>query len=369
MIIGLLAAQRLGLSASGTAVQGALAKLDRLLPETQRVQVQAMQDFVSLGLSPAGRDHADAATILQLSTAARDRTGVRLTYRSAAGETTERIVDPYGVAFQSGHWYLVCFDHLPRRASNLPARSDGGDRGDRPDLRASGRFRRDRIPPSSDRRGGVRDALRGPARSQPRGGEETGVAHRRHTRGGGGRHRAALQRRRLRVGGGVPGRSRVRPRGVAAARAAHVVATLASRLRDVGATRRGAIAPMSARAPARWPIHGRDTSGWCTATSPQPHWCYDGFRTCHAPMHRSPRTSPMTDVNNLADELAEADLAVLGVEDREELSLTERRRHRLQPRQPARSFGLSRRGGTSPGTCEAQQTPALLCAHRVRSRY
>ena len=65
MIIGLLAAQRLGLSASGTAVQGALAKLDRLLPETQRAQVQAMQDFVSLGLSPAGRDHADAATILQ----------------------------------------------------------------------------------------------------------------------------------------------------------------------------------------------------------------------------------------------------------------------------------------------------------------
>lgn len=112
MIIGLLAAQRLGLSASGTAVQGALAKLDRLLPEAQRAQVQAMQDFVSLGLSPVARDHADAATILQLSTAARDRTGIRLTYRSAVGEVTERIVDPYGVAFQSSHWYLVSWDHF-----------------------------------------------------------------------------------------------------------------------------------------------------------------------------------------------------------------------------------------------------------------
>jgi predicted DNA-binding transcriptional regulator YafY len=112
MIIGLLAAQRLGLSASGTAVQGALAKLDRLLPEAQRAQVQAMQDFVSLGLSPVARDHADAATILQLSTAARDRTGIRLTYRSAAGEVTERLVEPYGVAFQSGHWYLVSWDHF-----------------------------------------------------------------------------------------------------------------------------------------------------------------------------------------------------------------------------------------------------------------
>ena len=111
-VIGLLAAQRLGLSASGAAVQGALAKLDRVLPETQRTQVQAMQDFVSLGLSPVARDHADAETILRLSTAARDRSGVRLTYRSAAGEVTERVVDPYGVAFQSGHWYLVSWDHF-----------------------------------------------------------------------------------------------------------------------------------------------------------------------------------------------------------------------------------------------------------------
>lgn len=112
MIIGLLSVQRLGLSASGTAVQGALAKLDRLLPEAQRTQVQAMQDFVSLGLSPVARDHADAATILRLGTAARDRTGIQLTYRSGAGEVTERVVDPYGVAFQSGHWYLVSWDHF-----------------------------------------------------------------------------------------------------------------------------------------------------------------------------------------------------------------------------------------------------------------
>jgi predicted DNA-binding transcriptional regulator YafY len=111
-IIGLLAAQRLGLAASGTAVQGALTKLDRVLPEAQRTQVQAMQDFVSLGLSPVARDHADAETILRLSTAARDQTGIRLTYRSAASEVTERVVDPYGVAFQCGHWYLVSWDHF-----------------------------------------------------------------------------------------------------------------------------------------------------------------------------------------------------------------------------------------------------------------
>lgn len=138
MIIGLLAAQRLGLSASGTAVQGALAKLDRLLPEAQRDQVQAMQDFVSLGLAPVARDHADAATVLRLSTAARDRTGIRLTYRSSAGEVTERLVDPYGVAFQSGHWYLVSWDHFRSamrtfRIDRMVAAEGTDETFDRPD--------------------------------------------------------------------------------------------------------------------------------------------------------------------------------------------------------------------------------------------
>jgi predicted DNA-binding transcriptional regulator YafY len=112
MVIGLLAAQRLGLSASGPAIQGALAKLDRLLPETQRAQVQAMQDFVSLGLEPVSRDHANAETILAMTSAARDATSIRLGYRSAAGDVTQRVVDPYGVAFQSGHWYVVTWDHF-----------------------------------------------------------------------------------------------------------------------------------------------------------------------------------------------------------------------------------------------------------------
>jgi predicted DNA-binding transcriptional regulator YafY len=112
IVIGLLAAQRLGLSASGTAIQGALAKLDRVLPEAQRAQVQAMQDFVSLGLAPVARDSASAETIIRLGSSARDQVTVRLDYQSATGQVTTRLVDPYGVTFQSGHWYLVSWDHL-----------------------------------------------------------------------------------------------------------------------------------------------------------------------------------------------------------------------------------------------------------------
>jgi predicted DNA-binding transcriptional regulator YafY len=47
-----------------------------------------------------------------MTSAARDETSIRLGYRSASGDVTQRIVDPYGVAFQSGHWYVVSWDHF-----------------------------------------------------------------------------------------------------------------------------------------------------------------------------------------------------------------------------------------------------------------
>jgi predicted DNA-binding transcriptional regulator YafY len=79
-----------------------------------------MQDVVSLGLSPVARDHADAETLLRLSTAARDRAGIRLTYRSAAGEVTDRLVDPYGIAFQSGPLVPGGLGSLPQRDASVP---------------------------------------------------------------------------------------------------------------------------------------------------------------------------------------------------------------------------------------------------------
>jgi predicted DNA-binding transcriptional regulator YafY len=37
---------------------------------------------------------------------------VRIRYRAVGGSVSERLTDPYGVAFQSGAWYLVAWDHL-----------------------------------------------------------------------------------------------------------------------------------------------------------------------------------------------------------------------------------------------------------------
>ena len=111
LVVGLLASQRLGLVQPGTAVQGALAKLDRVLPDTLRGQVRAMQDLVAIGLQPA-RSGADASTVLSVTSATADGARLRMRYRAARGDVTVREVDPYGVAFQSGVWYVAGWDRL-----------------------------------------------------------------------------------------------------------------------------------------------------------------------------------------------------------------------------------------------------------------
>lgn len=113
VVLGLLAVQRLGLLADGAALEGAVAKLDRVLPDGLRERIQGMQEVVELGLPRTGRGAAaSAATVLELTTAARDSLGVRIHYQSATGAETERQVDPYGVVFLSGAWYMTGFDHL-----------------------------------------------------------------------------------------------------------------------------------------------------------------------------------------------------------------------------------------------------------------
>ena len=111
LVVGLLAAQRIGLLQAGTAAQGALAKLDRVLPEQLRRRVRSAGDRVAVGITPARRP-ADPNVVLALTAAAADATAVHLRYRAAGGEQTDRVVEPYGVGFQSGAWYLVAYDRL-----------------------------------------------------------------------------------------------------------------------------------------------------------------------------------------------------------------------------------------------------------------
>jgi predicted DNA-binding transcriptional regulator YafY len=109
--LGLLAVRRLGLTAAAPAVEGALAKIERVLPAVVGEQVQAIQETLAFDLPPVEAPPA-AATVRAFSNAASQQRRLRIGYRSAEGASTERTIDPYGLVYRLGVWYAVGWCHL-----------------------------------------------------------------------------------------------------------------------------------------------------------------------------------------------------------------------------------------------------------------
>lgn len=109
--LGLLAARRLGLAGAAPAVEGALAKLERVMPEALHGRVRALQETVSIAVA---RPTTPASTeaLLILAAAVGEQRRVHMRYRSGHSGETERAVDPYGVMHREGYWYLAGYCHL-----------------------------------------------------------------------------------------------------------------------------------------------------------------------------------------------------------------------------------------------------------------
>lgn len=114
LTLGLLAARRLGMAVAAPSVEGALAKIDRVLPEALRERVQSVQETLVLAntSSTGHRSMPDSAVVLTLSAAAQQEKQVWMRYHSGQAEETERVVDPYGLIFHAGVWYTVGYCHL-----------------------------------------------------------------------------------------------------------------------------------------------------------------------------------------------------------------------------------------------------------------
>jgi predicted DNA-binding transcriptional regulator YafY len=109
VVLGLLATRGTGPDGSD-AVDGALAKINRVLPSTLRRQVEALEE--TLGFTKTtGSAPADAAAVLRLADAIRRRRRLRTAYRSFSGEESERELSPLGLVVHSGRWYLAAHDH------------------------------------------------------------------------------------------------------------------------------------------------------------------------------------------------------------------------------------------------------------------
>ena len=108
--LSLIAAQRQGMSVEPTTTAGALAKIERVLPDPLRARLQALRDTVTFAPA-ADVAPANNVILLRLSLAIQRSERVRLCYQSGAATIVRRL-DPYGVVFHWGRWYLAAWCHL-----------------------------------------------------------------------------------------------------------------------------------------------------------------------------------------------------------------------------------------------------------------
>jgi predicted DNA-binding transcriptional regulator YafY len=110
--LGVQAAGRLGLSGSTEAVEGALVKIHRVLPDGLRRRVEALEATLDFTSSARRGAPVKGETVLILADAIRRRRRLRMTYRAFSGEATRRELSPHGLVVHSGRWYLAGYDHL-----------------------------------------------------------------------------------------------------------------------------------------------------------------------------------------------------------------------------------------------------------------
>ncbi|RPI93339.1 MAG: YafY family transcriptional regulator [Chloroflexi bacterium] len=111
LTLGLLAIREFRFPVEVAAVESALAKTERVLPEKLLQQARALQEAITLHIDlPPTRVQNDFVKILSL--AVQQRRQVRLSYRSWEGEESEREFDPYGIVFNEGYWYTSGYCHL-----------------------------------------------------------------------------------------------------------------------------------------------------------------------------------------------------------------------------------------------------------------
>jgi predicted DNA-binding transcriptional regulator YafY len=111
LALGLLSARRLGLSGVAPAVEGAQAKLERVMPEGLRGRVRTFEEVVVPAAAAPARLPA-GEVVVTLSAAVRERKRVRMRYRSGDAGETRRDVDPYAVVQGDAFWYTFGYCHL-----------------------------------------------------------------------------------------------------------------------------------------------------------------------------------------------------------------------------------------------------------------
>jgi predicted DNA-binding transcriptional regulator YafY len=105
IVLGLLASSWLEIGQSAVAIEGALAKVSRVLPLRARERLNAVSSH--LVLFPHNQQaRPDSGLLIDLSEAIHASQRIIIDYQSHSGESTHRKVEPYGITGWKGRWYL-----------------------------------------------------------------------------------------------------------------------------------------------------------------------------------------------------------------------------------------------------------------------
>ncbi len=111
LTLGLLAIREFRFPVDIAAVEGALAKTERVIPEKLLQQVRSLQEAITFNV-PSPPTVLQNEFVVTLSQAVHLHQRVHLQYRSWGGEESERDFDPYGIVFSEGFWHTVGYCHL-----------------------------------------------------------------------------------------------------------------------------------------------------------------------------------------------------------------------------------------------------------------
>jgi len=104
--LGLHSLRQVGLSAFAPATEGALKKLERVLPEALRESIRTVEDVVAIEPGPWVVT-TSVECLIRAASAIRRGRRIRFDYRSHDGTATRRQIEPYAVVHTDGRWYLI----------------------------------------------------------------------------------------------------------------------------------------------------------------------------------------------------------------------------------------------------------------------
>ncbi|NRQ41456.1 YafY family transcriptional regulator [Rheinheimera sp. YQF-2] len=109
--LGLLAANNLQLADTQAAISSVQAKLERVMPAKLKSRARAVADSIKLML-PTAEAGASGQQLGPLLDAIEQQRSVSIRYASYQQAPADRHVDPYGLLFRSGRWYMSGYCHL-----------------------------------------------------------------------------------------------------------------------------------------------------------------------------------------------------------------------------------------------------------------